>query len=187
MLKVTIDTDIVVGHKFGRFDCLDLASRRSLDIAVVTVTERELKCDVTDIIQFQRINETTVLGESNWDESDWSGPILEVAVMGESVIGKAVLGGLAHVGALEAILNILSSGGFPKVGQRKNLTDGQRHQLRDAMILEAHVRKKRDIFISNDKRAFIGKVTDDKRKQLESLFATRIMTITEFLAYLGEP
>jgi hypothetical protein len=51
---------------------------------------------------------------------------------------------------LEAILAIVSAGSFPKPGQRVSLTHGERRQLRDAMILEAHAREGRDVFVTND-------------------------------------
>jgi hypothetical protein len=50
------------------------------------------------------------------------------------------------------------------------------------MIFDAHAREERDIFVSNDARAFVGK-TGDVRRLLESTFRTRIMTIEEFGAY----
>jgi uncharacterized protein (DUF1330 family) len=45
------------------------------------------------------------------------------------------------------------------------------------MILEAHVREGRDIFVSNDHRAFIR---DGRREQPEARFKTKIMVLVEF-------
>jgi hypothetical protein len=47
------------------------------------------------------------------------------------------------------------------------------------MILEAHTRDGRDVLVSNDRRAFIGK-DGANRRQLEALCRTRIMTVDEF-------
>ncbi len=55
----------------------------------------------------------------------------------------------------EAILLVVSSGGFPKSGERANLSKGLRNHLRDALILEAHVRHGRHVFVTADRRAFI--------------------------------
>jgi len=56
--------------------------------------------------------------------------------------------------------------------------------LRDAMILEAHVRDGRDIFVTRDTRAYVGRGGDKNvlRSKLEGLFSTRIMTVDEFCA-----
>jgi hypothetical protein len=62
------------------------------------------------------------------------------------------------------------------------LTPGQHNQLRDALILEAHVREKRDIFVTTDTRAF---VKHGRRARLEALCSTRIMTVDEFCDYVA--
>jgi predicted nucleic acid-binding protein len=54
-------------------------------------------------------------------------------------------------------------------------------QLRDAMILEAHVRNGRDVFITDDKKAFIN---NGRRDALRSFLKTRILTKEEFLQEL---
>ena len=50
------------------------------------------------------------------------------------------------------------------------------------MILEAHSREGRDILVSNDVKAF-GREGDHRRKSLEALCRTRIMTVDEFCDY----
>ena len=83
---------------------------------------------------------------------------------------------------LERIIAIISNGSFPK--DRNHLTGPQRNQFRDALILYAHVRERRDIFVSDDQRAFIR---SDRRKLLETEFGTRIMTRGEFIEeFLGD-
>jgi hypothetical protein len=80
-----------------------------------------------------------VWGEPPWGEFLWAGANEE------------------KMSDLEAILKIISNGSFPKSGKRELLTDGQRNQLRDAIIFEAHVREKREIFVTTDRKAFLGK------------------------------
>jgi len=80
---------------------------------------------------------------------------------------------------LISILAIISNGSFSK--RREQLTKGQSHQLRDAMILEAHAAAGRDVFVTADAKAFIG---NGRREQLEALLKTRILSPTEFEAEL---
>ena len=59
------------------------------------------------------------------------------------------------------------------------------------MILAAHARERRDIFVSNDTKA-IGRVGEPLREQLQQEFGIRAMTLDEFIAYCaslrsGEP
>jgi len=75
---------------------------------------------------------------------------------------------------LEQIIGIVSSGSFPK--QRGALTDKQRNQLRDAMILESAIRGNCDVLCSNDKKAFVNA---GKREILESMFKIEILTKQE--------
>jgi hypothetical protein len=84
---------------------------------------------------------------------------------------------------LNAPLTILSNGAFPLPGKRENLSSGQRRQLRDAMILSAHVRSNRDILVSNDRRAF---VSEGRRERIEAEYGIRVMTVAEFEAYVSE-
>lgn len=181
VLKITVDTNIIIDHQHGKFDLVALSKRHSLDIVVVTVTERELKSKVVDIIALRRLDEAAKFGEPRSVDT-----ISETFVLGESALGKGSLGGQTSVDSLETILKILTDGSFPKRGRRQSLNRGERNQLRDAMILEAHIREKRDLFVSNDRRAFIGNVNNEKRRQLEQLFSIQIMRMDEFLNYLKE-
>jgi hypothetical protein len=54
--------------------------------------------------------------------------------------------------------------------------------MRDAMIFEAHVREGREVFVTQDMRAFCGPCNDPnvKRRTLEKTFDTMIMTPEEF-------
>jgi hypothetical protein len=82
---------------------------------------------------------------------------------------------------LRSILAIISNGSFPR--KREQLTKGQSHQLRDAMILEAHAAARRGVFVTADARAFIR---NNRREQLEALLETRILSPTEFEAELAK-
>jgi hypothetical protein len=109
-------------------------------------------------------------------------PILETLVLGESELGYAVLGSEEEPDLLEHILKIISNDSFPRPGSRDDLLPGPRRQLRDAMILLAHVREHREIFVTDDKKAF---VRHGRREKLELLLSTSIMTSKEFLSFLA--
>jgi hypothetical protein len=141
-------------------DLLPGCYRLGWDVAVVTVTARELhntsfEVSLTDL---HEVPETLVLDESRLDQG--------------------VLASAQVANQLQEILDVISGGTFPR--DRSTLTSGHRRQLRDAMILEAHLRTRRDIFVTEDRRTFI---TRGRREQLQSRFATRIMTRSEFAAY----
>ena len=108
--------------------------------------------------------------------------ITESVVWGESRWGGAVWGSSESSDRLEAILRIISNGSFPRKGGRADLSRVQRRQLRDAMILEAHVRSGRDIFITNDETGFVN---HGRREILETQCGTRIMTAKEFGSEYG--
>jgi hypothetical protein len=82
----------------------------------------------------------------------------------------------------ERILQIISSGGFPPAGARDELSDGNRNHLRDAMILEAHIREGRDVFVTENTKDFIK---GDRRDVLERLCQTKIVTVAEFCAEIA--
>lgn len=147
------------------------------DIRPTTVTIRE-RPGFTDP---NPILEGAVWGESHWGEAVFTGKAVpEVAVHGEWHLGMAELAG--DVNHLETILNVISSGSFPPPGQRDNLTPGQRRQLRDGMIFEAHSRYGRQYFITRDQKGFIK---SGKREDLEGLFKTRIRSPEEFVAEMN--
>jgi hypothetical protein len=158
MRTVTLDTSVA--------DCTDVieaAKRRGLEVFVVTLTDREMRL------------------------SDYrpgvDARILDTFVLGDSEFGTMVFASETGAALIEQILRIISNGSFPKSGLRNDLTQGQRHQLRDALILAAHVRECHDIFVSDDKRAFVNK---GRREKLEHLLSTRIMTASEFLQWAEE-
>ena len=126
------------------------------------------------------IKEGAVYGESQWGLAVYGGAVIPKAmVIGESQVGLSVVGG---TGMFETILKVITNGSFPPLGQREDLTHRQLTQLRDAMIFDAHVRTRGEIFVTNDASAFIGK-GDRQRRILQQLGQTRIMNMKEFSAY----
>jgi len=99
------------------------------------------------------------------------GKVSEVFVLGESRLGEAVLAGEKTGARLDDILQVVSNKSFP--ADRSRLSEGERHQLRDAMILEAHHRAGNEIFVTNDKKGFVN---HGRREKLEALLGTQILT-----------
>ncbi len=157
-MRITIDTNILSADAL-----LSRCRKLGFEIAVVSVTEREIEGTrfEVNVKLLQRVSETAVFGESRWGEAKWGDEETKVN--------------------LNSILDIISNGSFPS--ERNNLTEGQLRQLRDAMILEAHIREGRDIFVSDDQRAFVKK---GRREALQERFDTRIMTKEEFTRFCNE-
>lgn len=153
---VTIDTNVL---PFNNLD--KLINDKHIEVAYVSVTEREARDSLIE-------NQLKDIGNK----------IFEVGVFGESEYGNAVYGGKNN--KLKMILEIISSSSFPK--NRNELSQNQRKQLRDAMILEAHSRRKRDVFVTNDKKVFIK---HGRKEELEKLLKTLILTKEQFINYCG--
>jgi len=156
VVSVTLDTNILPVE-----DLLAAVQPGKFEFSVVSVTDHEVGAAVglTAPSVVGRVVETAVWDESLWDSAVW--------------------GDSGDSDCLERALAIVAAGSFPPPSQRASLTDGQRRQLRDAMIFCAHVRANRHIFVTNDDRGF---VRVGRREQFEEAFATRIMTRDEFLA-----
>lgn len=105
----------------------------------------------------------------------------ELLVVDESRVGEAVLAGEEDAALFEAILEVISDRGFPPPGGRDDLSAGQLHQLRDAMILEAHSRSERHVFVTTDLKGF---VKHGRREKLQELCSTVIVTVDEFIDQL---
>ncbi len=174
--RITLDTNILGDEKISQIK--DAVQGKELEIAVVTVSDREIEGSKIKPIAV-KILETGVWDESQWDNMVWGDSVNESFVLGESKLNSGQLGSEKTVDMFETILKIISSGSFPKAGSRENLAKGEKHQLRDAMILEAHCREKRDVLVSDDTRAF-GKRDSKLRQELEELCKTKIMTSEEF-------
>jgi hypothetical protein len=172
-LLLTLDTNQLDDDRLGRFSAMIPVPH---ELACVTVSERERGAGLD--VKLGAVPETMVWGESRWGEATWGGPISELFVLDESLLdGGAVLAAEGHVDVLESALTIISNGSFPARGERDSLSEGQRRQLRDAMIFEAHVRHRRHALVTDDARGFIK---DGRRPKLERLGQTRIVTFAEF-------
>jgi len=156
--SVTLDTNV-----FPAEGLINRAKRAGMIVGVISVSRREVE------------------GSSLEDEVGALECTLETAVWGESRWGHALWGGSGDNERLENMLALVSNGSFPPRGQRENLSNGQRRQLRDAMILFAHIREGRDLLVTNDKAAFI---VDSRRAAIETAYKIKIMTANEFETYL---
>ncbi|HZE87226.1 MAG TPA: hypothetical protein VE090_03385 [Methylomirabilota bacterium] len=180
MIKITLDTNQLDDEKVTVIH--SYAKKLGFDVKTVTVTDREIEGSSIKSLK-NPVLETGVWDESQWDNFVWGGDsVNEAFVLGESKLGSANLGSAESASLFELLLKTISNGSFPKLGKRDNLSAGERRLMRDVMIIEAHIREKRDIFVSDDKKAFIGK-TGQARKTLEELGKTKIMTHDEFISY----
>ena len=102
--------------------------------------------------------------------------VLEVAQWGEARWGQAVWSGPDNRRVIKTALDIIASGGFPK--NRAELTENQKRQLRDARIIEAHVRSGATLFVTNDKRGF---VSHGRREAFQKQLGVQILLAPEFL------
>jgi hypothetical protein len=155
MKTVTVDTNTVDDPQL-----VEAARLAGSDFVRTTVTDRELE---SSGIQ-------AVLPEHQ--------PLYEPFVLGESRLGFAGLGSDIVATTFETILQVISNGSFPPRDRRSILSSGEKRQLRDAMILSAHIREGRQIFVTNDVKGF---VQGGRREVLEQEFGTKIMTAKEFL------
>ena len=158
MLKITLDTNTVRLNQVGR------AIRNisgGADIAITSPTARELG--------------------SKYDPALYQLQVLpELWVLGESPLGTAALGSESDRALFEAVLDAITNGSFPKPGRRAKLTDGERNQMRDAMIFCTHVREGRDIFVTNDVKAFGEEASAQRQRVVGLARTTQIMTLPEF-------
>ena len=155
MTRVTLDTNILPATQL-----IETARGRDFTFARVTVTDREVEGTPYEV-NLEGVG--TLLETGVWDESRW---------------GKAVYA--SEDSPLAEILGVISNGSFPS--DRSNLSKGQRRQLRDAMIFEAHLRERNHIFVTNDQKAFIR---CGRREAFETRFDTQILTEQEFRQQLG--
>lgn len=154
---MTLDTNLA-----DDLELVAAAKAAGLEVSIASVTDRELEG-------------TSFMARA-------PDRVIEVFVLDESPLGTAVLGGEKEGALLEWILGVVSNGSFPARGKREALSDGERHQLRDAMILEAHERSHRDVLVTNDAKGFID---HGRRAILEDRLRTRILTKSEFLELLA--
>lgn len=155
MKTVTLDTNTVDDARV-----VEAARLAGFAVVQTTVTDRELESSGVQ----------TALPEG--------GRLYEPFVLGESRLGFAVLGSGSVAATFERLLRVISNGSFPARDRRSNLSSGERRQLRDAMILSAHIREGRQIFVTNDAKGFIQ---GGCRESLQREFGIQVMTADEFL------
>ena len=136
----------------------DHAARLGYEVQVVSTTAREVE------------------GSSLQESVEYMHRVLEVAHWGEFKWGQAVWSGPEKKRVIETALDIIASGGFPK--NHTALTENQKRQLRDARILEAHVRSGADLFVTNDKKGF---VRHGKWEAFQEQLGVQILLVSEFL------
>lgn len=177
MKRVTLDTNVLPADKV-----LQAAEGLGFEFVLVSVSNRELAgTDIEVTLEnFETVPETAVWGESKWGQALWGPVVPETFVLGESRLGGGLLGNDKEADVFEIALKIISNGGFTKRTGRENLTVPQQRQLRDAMILAAHIREQRDVFVTDDKKGFID---NGRREIIEKAFGTKILTQSEFIEY----
>ena len=150
---VTLDTSAVEPHVF------DHAAFLGYEVQVVTVTAREVEGTSFEV----RLECTRHVPElAHWGEFKW---------------GNAVWAGPNTIEVIDTALEIIANGSFPT--NRAALTAGQKRQLRDAMILEAHVRSESDLFVTGDEKAY---TKHGRMEALQERLGVRILLVPEFLA-----
>ncbi len=159
IIQVSLDTNVLDPVTVEKN--MEAANGLTIEFANVTVSEHELEGTSLQPLP-NPIFETAV-----WDESRWNQTV--GGVEGESDL-------------FEKLLNMVSNSSFPRSSIRISLTNGQRRQMRDVMILVAHTRERRDILVTNDKKAFSGK-GGVLRKKLEMICSTCIMNADEFCSF----
>jgi hypothetical protein len=181
-IRVTVDTNVLNAEGISRLEGAALGL--PIELVQTSVSERE-----QETYSFKpptpTVMESAVWGESRWGQAVWGGTVLEPLVLDESRLDQCVLGSDDDAALFETLLRIIGAGSFPKLGDRDWMSKGARNQMRDAMIFTTHVREGRDIFVTNDKKAFIGR-DGNIRRQLEAMCGTRIMTLDEFCAYCDQ-
>lgn len=196
VLRVTLDTN-TVGHR-DRIE--EACAGLDVELAYTTVTDRETegtrfatnRAAVPEVgiygesrydsgaVYADSIPEIGGWNESRWGSFVWGASVREVLHLDETPLDVGVLADDAPPSTFE-ILDVVSNGSYPR--GREALTRGQRRQLRDAMALQAHTRVSRDVFVSDDVKAFVN---DGRRERLEDMCRTRILTVDEFCATIAE-
>lgn len=151
MRRITLDTNVLPNPEL-----VQIATAAGHELRVTSVSVRELE------------------GTSFAAHLPSSRPVPESAIWGESKWGQAVWA--KQDSAFEEILGILTNGSFPR--SRQSLSAGERRQLRDAMVLEAHVREGREVFVTLDAAGFIK---HGRREAIERRFAIEVLSPDEYI------
>ncbi|WJD61302.1 hypothetical protein [Pseudomonas kurunegalensis] len=153
MEAVTVDTNILPID-----DLQAIAESSGYALQIISVTYRELA--ITDLLEqassLPRVPESAMFGESFWG---------------------AHFGGVEDAEIFEDVLRIISSGSFPPPEKRENLTPPQVNQLRDALILQAHIRTGNKVFVTGDAKAYVN---HGRRSIFEDKYGVTIFSRVEF-------
>jgi hypothetical protein len=163
VLKITLDTNTIRPERVSASIC---KIRDGVDVATTTTVAREIGSVYDPWLHQLQV-------------------VPEFWVMGESPMGVAVLAREAERDLFEAVLDAITNDSFPGRGNRTTLTHGQRNQLRDAVIFCTHVRERRDIFVTNDKKAFGTEGSEQRQRMIALAPQTKIMTLDEFEHFCG--
>ena len=176
MLRLTLDTNCIEDG-----DLRARAVEVGAELAAVSVSRNETKgssfgvfLKTISVLPEQSVWKDRVWADGAWADRSWkSSP--DAAYTRED--------GSESVGdPFEDVLSVISNHSFPSPENRKHLSDGQRRQFRDAMILSLHAQHRREVFVSRDEKAFIS---DGRRERLERMLGTRICTPTEAIGLLS--
>jgi hypothetical protein len=165
LLRVTLDTNVLDQRTLPAIEAA--AKDLPVELAAVTVSDREQRFfEHSRAVPPRHVPESAIWNESGWNTSVWGTP---------------------HDGeVLRDVLTVMSSSNRTLTTKPPDaMSDGERRLFRDVMIFQAHVRDRRDILVTNDRRGFIGK-DGVIRATLEGRYATRIMTPDEFLAHCDQ-
>jgi hypothetical protein len=176
MLTLTLDTNCI-DHVYLRA----AAAAANAELATFSVSRKEMgnSSFAAHLRDIAILPEQTVWADGFWADGFWVDRFWTSAI---DVPYRLPSGIEMRGDPFEAIIGVVSNGSFSPRGQRKYLTDGQRRQFRDAMILSLHAQYRRDVFVTADKRAFIN---NGRCALLETMLLTRIRTPTEAIQLLS--
>jgi hypothetical protein len=169
-LKVTLDTGCSEDPVL-----VEALRQLGADVAITSTTASEINgSSFSDV--FHGLDRKTGPGGwgLNWGEC-WGG--------GNSVDYLDRDGVPHHGNPFVEILEVISNGGVKLPKDWDTLTKRQCNLIHDAMILSTHVQHQRDLFVTDDYRAFVNA---DRRETLERMFPTKILTLKEArIRFLG--
>jgi hypothetical protein len=155
-MKITLDTNVLPCE-----DLIEACQAKGWDVARASTTDREFE-------NTQLIDSLPILSR-----------IGEPCVVNQTLVNASILVTENMRQQIRHILSVISNGSFN--GERQALTVGEKKQLNDGLIFIAHIAHGRDVFVTNDQKAFIK---DGRRKILEETYSTRIMNEHEFYEWI---
>lgn len=155
-IRVTLATCVLRRNREVR----EAAESLSIEFMHVTVSEREFQKGWPDLLTRQ---------------------VPEWFVIGESPLGVGVVVNAEQERMYVKALSIITDG--RKIDWNM-LTSKDRRDVRDTMIFCGHMAYGGQIFVTENKKDFIGhQGSNQKRLELEDLSGTQIMTVAEFCQF----